>query len=282
MVQFICIDKKFTRQCWINSAAPLAHLGVGIMLIGIVGSGYFSESQRMALTENEVVNAMGYDLVYKGMEKSSDGKSIAEIHVSDANNNYVFKPRLFPTKYNEGMMREPDVKPGIISDLYISPLEERTTHEHNAEGHSFSLVKGQTTEESGYKITFVSFNMQSHEGGGHMRVGADLKVEINNQTYDISPAMIMGEQGREMAPAKLPVLSESANKKTPLIFLSALNADTKQITLAIQGVEEKTEEHTSQLIIEFSKKPFMGILWLGTILLTLGTIVAFIKRVKME
>jgi cytochrome c-type biogenesis protein CcmF len=273
---------KNLRVSWINSAAPLAHLGVGIMLIGIVGSGYFSESQRIVLTENEVVQSLGYDLVYKGMETSSDGKNIAEIHVSDANDNYVFKPRLFPTKYNEGMMREPDIKAGIICDLYISPLEERNTHAHDAQGHSFSLAKGQTTEESGYKITFTGFNMESHEGGGHMRVGADLKVEFNNQTYDISPAMIMSEQGRQMAPAKLPVSAETDNKKIPLIFLSALNADTKQVTLAIQGIEEATEEHTSQLIVEFSKKPFMGILWFGTILLTLGTIVAFIKRVKTE
>ena len=48
-----------------------------------------------------------------------------------------------------------------------------------------------------------------------------------------------------------------------------------------RGLDNNQSEPESQLIIEINKKPFMGILWFGTILLTLGTVVAFVKRVKM-
>jgi cytochrome c biogenesis factor len=34
-----------------------------------------------------------------------------------------------------------------------------------------------------------------------------------------------------------------------------------------------------QLLIEISRKPFMSILWLGTIFITMGTVIAFGKRI---
>ena len=269
------------RVNWLSSAAPLAHLGVGIMLIGIIGSGYFSESIRLALSENKAGHAFGYELIYKGMQDMPDGKTIVEIQVSDGENTHVFKPRLFPTNYNDGVMREPDIVEGIFRDLYISPLETRESHNHDSE-NEFTLTRGQSTELSGYKITFTDFNMGSNDSGGHMRVGADLEVEFDNQVYNITPAIIMGAQGREMAPAKLPVISDIENAGQPVILLASLNADSKQVNLIMRGLGHNTDETVSQLIVEFSLKPFMGILWFGTILLTLGTIIAFVKRVKAE
>ena len=269
------------RLNWLNSAAPLAHLGVGIMLIGIIGSGYFSESKRLLLSENKAGHAFGYELVYKGMQDMPDGKTIVEIQVSDGVNKYIFKPRLFPTKYNDGVMREPDIVVGIFSDLYISPHDTRESHNHDP-GNAFTLTRGQSTELLGYKITFTDFNMGSNDSGGHMRVGADLEVKFDNRVYNITPAIIMGAQGREMAPAKLPVISDVESAGQPVILLAALNADSKQIDLIIRGLNQNTDEPVSQLVVEFSLKPFMGILWFGTILLTLGTIIAYVKRVKAE
>ncbi len=267
---------KNLRVNWMNSAAPLAHLGVGILLLGIIGSGYFSQSTRLVLSEGTPAQAFEYQLTYHGLKSMPDGKSIAEIHVSDGTDEFVLKPRLFPIKYGEGVMREPDIKPGVFSDLYISPLENRDSHSHE-EGHTLTLVKGESETVSPYKITFINFNMQQHDGGSHMRVGADLEVEFNNEIYNLSPAIIMGAQGREMAPVKLPATSD----KEPLIFLASLNADSKMVELTIQGLHTDDEESVAQLIVEVNKKPFMGILWFGTILLLLGSIVAFVKRVKM-
>jgi len=270
------------RVNWLNSAAPLAHFGVAIMLIGIIGSGNFSTSKRLALTQGEPIEVFEYHMTYQGTVEMPDGKNVANIEVSDATSSYIAKPRLFPTRYNDGVMREPDIKAGFLTDLYISPMENRQVGGQTKDT-PFLMVKGESKVVADYKITFTGFNMANHESGGHMVVGADLEIEVDGTTTAITPAILIGAKGRQMQPATMPHRASETSHNHPSIFMTNLNADQKQIELVIQGLEgEESEASVEQLIVEVSKKPFMSILWIGTVILILGSVVAFAKRVKTE
>ncbi len=67
------------------------------------------------------------------------------------------------------------------------------------------------------------------------------------------------------------------------VTLNNLNADTKMVELLFEGlgeVETVTDDHPEQLVVEFSQKPFMSILWFGTIILIIGTLISFTQRIK--
>ena len=87
-----------------------------------------------------------------------------------------------------------------------------------------------------------------------------------------------------MEPALLPGLPHSEDTGHPSVILAGLNADEKRIQLVFHGLTEETS-HThvakEQLIVEISKKPFMSILWFGTVLLILGTVIAFKNRLRL-
>jgi len=269
---------------WLNAGAPLAHFGVAIMLIGIIGSGYFSVSERLVLIQDKPADVLGNSLTYRGVQTSPDGKNVARIEVSGDMGSYLAEPRLYETRYNEGVMREPDIKPGFITDFYISPLESRTGHNHD-EGNKLILGKGETKSFSGYQLTFRTFEMANHGEGSdaHMQVAAVLDVIFENEQYELKPALVLSAQGRQMKAVAMPVdTGKSQTSILPTVALSALNADNKTVELIFQGFGE--DEHTdyAELIVEVSKKPFMSILWIGTVVLLAGTFIALRKRMSVD
>ncbi len=173
------------KVSWLNTGASLAHFGVAIMLIGIIGSGYFSVSERLVLVEGEPSAVLGNKLTYKGIQINPNGKNVAIIEVAGDIGEYVALPRLYETRYNEGVMREPDIKAGFITDFYISPLESRSGHSHD-EGQTLVLGKGETKIFEDYQLTFRTFEMANHgEGAGaHMQVAAVIDLVYANTPYE--------------------------------------------------------------------------------------------------
>ncbi|MEE9119005.1 MAG: hypothetical protein V3U02_10490, partial [Calditrichia bacterium] len=187
-------------------------------------------------------------------------------------------PRMYLTGAGD-MMREPDVKWGIINDIYISPLEIRQAdHNHSS---SLTITKGETKEIQGYQVTFTSFKMTPHEDGKNFQVGAVLHIVKGDFHHTVTPVLLMGSEKRRSEPAL--IKQKNAYGPEITVTLNNLNADTKMVELEFEGLGEAeavTHDHPEQLVVEFSQKPFMSILWFGTILLIIGTLISFTQRIK--
>jgi cytochrome c biogenesis factor len=178
-------------------------------------------------------------------------------------------------------MREPDVDAGILEDLYISPLERREPQEKSS-GKGFILKKGETSTVAGYDITFSSFSMSSHsDGTGAISIGADLEIDKNGEKIKILPKLILMGQKRESQPVEIR-FPDNEDETVPTISLTGVNADSKSAQLVINGIIDANSQIASQpeqLIIEISKKPFMNILWAGTVILLFGTFISLQRRI---
>jgi cytochrome c-type biogenesis protein CcmF len=267
---------KTVRLNWLNSGATLAHVGVGLLFLGVIASATLDESERVALIKDVPSSAMGYELVYKGDTPRPDGKTIINIDVASEGVAYQAQPRLYENTYSEGIMREPDVKSKLLYDIYISPLEKRETNAV-VSVPSISLRKGEHKQFAGYDLLFTDFEMGNHSEGGDFRVGAKVEFNKDGKTHTITPAIILSSGTQRNDPAELPE-GFSGNGGVVKVILSRVNADQKLIQLAFEGLGEKTEEQPDQLLVQISRKPFMNILWLGCILLSIGTIIAMKKR----
>ena len=266
------------RINWMNIAAPLAHFGVGIVFVGIIVSGNFARNQQLVLPKDVPVQALGYQLTYQGFTQVANGKNIATIHMTDGKNEHLARPRLYVSGNSRELMREPDIVPGFLSDLYLSPLEHRPGHSH---GNSLVLKKGERKQLADYDILFTGFEMANHEETGAFSVGAVLEVTKNNQTTVVKAVLLMLEKGRQPVPVALPVDALKDSTNSPTVALNNLNADEKVVELVFTGLDREQESQASiseQLVVEFSKKPFMSILWTGSVLMILGTIIALKKR----
>ncbi|MBD3223129.1 MAG: hypothetical protein GF313_00255 [Caldithrix sp.] len=264
------------RRGWRGVAASVSHVGLGIMFVGIVISGTFSREQRVMLPRGQEVEVMGMQLKYRQDFNRPDGKNGMIIDVQQGNNTFKAKPRLYHNNYTRSEMREPHVKRGVFTDLYISPLQKQVANTHSEENH-LVLTKGQTRAFGDYEVEFLAFDMSSHENRQAFQIGAKLVLRKDGKEYTATPALVMENGQRHSHPAELNLV----NPGKVQIRLENLNADEKQILLHIDGLKEDTQQAAAtpdRLLVEVSCKPFMNVLWFGTILLTLGTIIAYLRR----
>jgi cytochrome c-type biogenesis protein CcmF len=265
------------KVSWRNIAGPLSHFGVGIVFVSIIIAGNYTKSERLVLEKGSPSQVMDHKLTFQGLVQMPDNKNILEIRVENSSEYYVAKPRIYATK-NRETMREPDVRSGWISDVYIAPLELRAAkHNHDTE---LSIVKGETKILEGYNITFERFDMSPHGDSGDFHVGAVVNFGKGDHAHTITPLMIMSAEGRRSQPAVIPPHDKYG--KEIIITLTAMNADEKRINLAFQGLTDEIISNAGgeQLVVEISTKPFMSILWLGTVLMIIGSIIAFSQRIK--
>ncbi len=263
------------RLGWKLIIAPLAHVGVALMFVGIIVSGVFEKVERKVLIQHVPNTILGYDFVFTGDYISDDGKHGLHIEVQDGERKYEVIPRLYVNKYFNSEMREPHVDEGLLSDLYISPLQ--VIEDGQSKGQQELVIrKGETKRYAGYDILFSTFNLSNHEETGDFRVAAVLKFEKEGNAYEAVPALLIKGRENVNQPATLPWIKDDKGREAR-VLLTGINAEQKNIKLAFEGmgvVESKPQE----IAVEISTKPLMSVIWLGTIILTLGSALAMKRR----
>jgi cytochrome c-type biogenesis protein CcmF len=158
-------------------------------------------------------------------------------------------------------------------DLYLAPQQVR---EGRQADHLF-LEKGQVESVDDVYFSFLGFDMTSHDGAeGGVRVGASLKVWYLSDTVLVSPAVIHTENA-----AGQPMLEhEDATVEFPdrsfQVSIEQINADQGAVVLSVPGLMREVEPE--RLILEVSKKPLIMLVWIGTTIILLGTLVSTLRR----
>ncbi|HWP83184.1 MAG TPA: cytochrome c biogenesis protein CcsA [Bacteroidota bacterium] len=272
--------------------APLAHLGIAVMFLGIIGSGFYGQKVPTALRLNQPVSLFGYEVTYKGEERLPDGKSRFIVDVRKGATTFTLKPVMFMSDYNNSLMRNPDYSSSITEDFYIEPVSfEPAGHDRAEHSHSlFELRKGEMKSIGGYNITFERFDMSSHAGagmagGGSFAIGAVLKIEKGGKIETVTPITLYHTE-------KQPEAQKAAMKKGPLSFeLYGLKVgdanEPSRIQINVLGLPDDQSSHTEaenpeQLVIEASLKPFINFVWIGALLILAGFGVALYRRSREE
>jgi len=280
LISNVIITFRQYRSGWMSLGGPVSHIGVGLLLIGIVGSGAFDVTKQVVLKQGEPQNVQGYQLTFKGIEEHG-AKPIVLIDVSDGTRSYTASPKLYYSEYNQAVMREPDIKIFPLSDLYLSPIDLKSTGQPEGPAGTYELTKGETKEINGYKITFARFDMSSHGQPGGMSVGAVLSVSAEGVEHEATPQLVFNERGeRQMMPAELPLLSKAANSTAPRISLNAISVEEKKVLVELHGIGAEVREPAGQqLILEVSIKPLMMVVWTGVVLIIAGSGVSLKRRI---
>jgi cytochrome c-type biogenesis protein CcmF len=271
------------RSGLLSLGGPVAHIGVALMLVGIIGSGRYSSTRTLALTPNQPQNAFGYAFSFNGTEESPGQKTRVLVEVADGNKSFTVTPKLYYSDYNKAMMREPAITILPLHDLYISPVEMKST-EVASHGHPIlELTKGETKQMGEYSVQFVRFETGQHGEGHAMAVGAVLNVVAHGHAHEVTPQIVVNERGEQAyIPADFPNDGPTASNVAPSVTLNALNVDQKKIILTIHGLSQgdvvASTMSVPQLIIEVSTKPLMMVLWTGVVLILAGTALSVKRR----
>lgn len=248
----------------------LTHVGLGLMLLGFIGSAKYDESQHIELPKGKSVQAFGKEMTYTGMQDVGGGKSGFKIQVVDGSKSYIAMPVMYETK--RMTVQNPDVAHYLTEDFYIAPVNLMIKDNPN----QLILKKGESQMLEGYAVKFVNFNMEkSILGGGvdgKIKVVAMLEISKDGKTEIVEPVYNI-EAGSE------PKIEYAAISSNPNVSFAITRIDASSGRVMVEakglGADFKPQE---TLIIEASIKPYISVLWLGTYIVALGFVISIYRR----
>ena len=282
----LLLAMKLVRKKITLSAGAIAHLGVGLMFVGIVSSSVYDRSEKVALAQGTVKSALGYDINFVGPKLSKEAKGVRlhlPLEVKKGRTQFIAWSNIRSERTREGQVKRfvhPYIRRGLLSDLYISPVDF-DSGEKKEENH-LDLKKGEKVEFKNYEFTFTSFDVSGAMGqkdSKYMSVGANIAVSYKGEDpIELKPVISIGGEHQHSSPlsrVKLPGQDEA------YVILESVNAGAKTVHLDYEGPkaeEAVTEKSPPTLIAEVSIKPGMTVLWLGTFLMLFGGGIGVVRR----
>jgi len=250
---------------WKHGAAYLGHMGASLMLIGVIASSGYGLDTQIQLPRGEARKALGYDLVFQGMQIDKDGKDHAIIAVNAPERKFTANAKFYWSEYNQGYMKKPHIERFWTHDIYISPLEMVGGRD---EGGTW-FEPGETKQTGNLKLTFQGFVPEV--GEGRMKLTALLVADVGGHTVPLKPTfeVIMADGKRTSTPAYLP--------SGGTISILSGDPQTGRALLALPGEERAKESET--LAVEVSTKPFINLVWLGAVVMLASAFLSMFRRV---
>jgi len=259
-ISLIKLLPSLRLRAWPAVGAAIAHGGAAVMVLGAVLSGPGERSQVVALQvgQPQASEVAAAEVELANSEQTPDDKLLLDLRVGET----THRAQMYQTEM--GLMRHPAVFHELTGDTYLEPEELSEGHAH---GEEVQLAKQATEEVAGLKITFEAFEMGSHGSEGSMSVGAKLQVDDGTGPQTVTPQFVVGQDGNDSPPVLV------AGKT---IRLTRILAGEGAVVVSVLGPEMAMAQ--PQLTVRITRKPWIWLVWLGSIAIVGGGLVAMAGR----
>ncbi len=270
------------------AGGALAHVGLAVMIIGIIASSGFSrvitsaprgsDRNNFVVEQGQPVRVAGYEVSYVGTEPGNRGHTRFLLDVTDPKGNSF---RLKPVAYesNTGQwIQHPDLKAYFEKDIFVA-VTPRDMVDNEASNNELTLRRGQSTliNNGALRVTFTGYETRLDLGSflsdeqieqTEIAVGAVLQVADTNTRLieEIVPIYLIQKDRRVT-----PIAAESQGVG---YYFTGMNVDTGEITLALDGATA-----ADFVIVQAQEKPAISLVWIGIILLSGGFLLSAARRV---
>ena len=264
------------------------HIGFAIVVLGIVTSSGLNNpigrngAQLGASRDNFVISRgetrviQGYTVTYTGQGIDEKGLPTYILAFEDPNGR-PFEMQPVAYESNRGQwIQNPDLKIWADKDLFVAVSPSAmfgTTQERG----QITLSRGESASLGGgaYSLDFVEFDLNvDHEmisDSAEVAVGANLLLTQteSGEQRELKPVYIIkGDRSVEYLQNSIPEWGIS-------VAFTGMNVDSGSINLGIEGVEMPPEDW---LVVQAYEKPFISLVWIGFIILSLGFCLSVYRR----
>ena len=278
------IAVKIVKSNLKNLGAYVAHIGIALFILGIIGSAGYTSKVNLDLVKNQPANALGYQLTFTGYTPIENNTKYAfNVTMKKGDDNYNVAPIMYIAEYNNSLMREPAILNLLSKDIYIEPLgyDEGTNNNTSGNGETVSLEKGKEVDYQGAKISFDKFDVSSEtmkamQEGKDFQMGAVLTLEKNGKTeeFELLRKSIGGQvQFTDYISKNTGLKIQLTNLTAQMIEVSISNPNDNQPSI----VEAPKREVLS---VTASVKPYISFVWIGVVVMVLGFFISVVRRLK--
>ena len=264
----------------------LAHVGVGIMLAGIVVSGVYARSQRLTLVRNVPTRVGDKTLTFlRVVPGSATRKQAMEVRVDSARGKtaYVY-PKMYVNSRTGQLMANPAIRRSVVMDDYLSP-QQYDPGQPERVGLDVELKKGTTTNVEGTGFTFREFNADRSSmlrGGKEILVLTELTITPpDGSKHDATLRYLYHMDGGEADAPELEVPGVAG----AFMKVMAVSPSDGAVALRLRGIsKDRAKEFQAatreNLSIELTHKPLINLVWGGFYVLMAGGLMALVKRTR--
>jgi cytochrome c-type biogenesis protein CcmF len=253
----------------------LTHVGVGVILLGIIASSGYDQSTKVTLTQGVPHQMEDMKLTFKRfIPRRGREKERMEIEVARAGQAPILVyPKLFMNQRTRQMMVNPDIKSSLFQDLYVSPIE------YDPGQPRIQLAKGQSAQMGNLEVRFVRFNLDmdgnalvAMREGRPVTIGAELAVTQGTQggkTLNVTPVYRLNAKTGSVEAPPMPLPGGGS------VFVSGINASTGAVQLETNGIA-----NPAKISIDVTRKPLIQLVWGGLYVVLIGGILTLIQRFR--
>lgn len=251
------------RAGW-TAGGFVAHFGLAVLLAGLIVSRGFEAKDRQFILQDSPARILDYTVTYQGLDTEDiydrDGKAKFLLRRDDGTE-VMATPGLY--YYDQGEETRPQVWPFIdrywSHDLYVSLYPPQT----DVWQEPVVMKPGEQREFEGIGITYVKPIRSGSPGQPGARFGGEFRIRTRDGNYTVRPYMELVQGGVE--PSFTPVGED-------------LLAVISRVDAADQSAELRLLFRRPLYPIEVFYKPLTSLVWVGTGILTLGTLMAAVGR----
>ncbi len=264
----------------------MAHVGVGIMLAGIVISGVYARSTRVTLPVNQPVRVAGSTLTFlRVVPGTATQKQAMEVRVETPKGKTVYAyPKMYVNSRTGQMMANPAIRSAATMDFYIAP-QSYDPGQPEQIGREARLTKGTTQAIEGIGFTFRDFNADRSamlRGEKTVLVLTDVTITPpDGSKHDATLRYIFHMDTKEADAEELDIPGVPGGKMEVL----AVSPNDGAVVLRLKGIsKDPAAEHQpatkESLSVDVTQKPLIALVWAGFYVLMAGAFLAAIKRAR--
>jgi cytochrome c-type biogenesis protein CcmF len=249
----------------------LAHVGVGVILLGIVASSAYDKSTKVTLEMGVPRQVGDATLTFtRRVPRQGREKEGMEIKVVRGGKEFTVMPRMFMNDRTRQLMVNPDIRSSPLADFYVSPIE------FDPGQSSLQLAKGDSGQVGSTTMRFVKFDLDAEgnamaqmAAGKPVVIGANLEVTRDGKTSQIKPLYRLNPATGEVEaiPAALPGGGQVA--------ITGIDASNGAVRLEVGGVSLP-----ARLSIDVTEKPLIQLVWGGLYIVLIGGLLATVQRLR--
>ena len=256
------------------AGGAIAHIGISLMFLGFVASAKYDDKETVSLEQGKSVHALGYTMRYVGYQPIERGRFAFNVEVEHGDQKFVVAPVMFNNKETEGLIRNPDIINLMTKDFYVSPLSLEVADSKNEQ--ELTIEKDEVQRFGDMTVKYSGYDFATSPEKGNV-VTVTLEVTRGNNTVRLTPQM-HNERGKvSYIPASLPNSEISFTIKG--MAMGRGDRGKSSVTLTVSSpLAAGTAPKPETLIVEASIKPFINLVWLGTVTMILGFFITIVRR----
>jgi len=262
------------------AGGSLAHVGMAFLLLGVIGTSYYSEKETLSLERDRPVHSLGCTFKYIGNHPIDNERYAFHVEVEKGGKKFLLSPIMYYSEYTKGIMRNPDIANLQTRDFYLSPVSLETPEQKNQK--TVTLFKGKAERVGELRITFDDFEFSDSERakmmeGGQFSIGVKLTVENGRDKRTVMPKMVNSSTGVSYEPAVL------GDVRINLVRMQPSNEDPTKSLVEVtieNGQEESQQERPETLVVEASIKPYINVVWMGAFTILVGFVMTVVRRAR--